>query len=1137
MLKDYIQLEDLGGEYREIFDLNRSGVPTAVFGVTQGEKYHIGGSLRRPVLYIAKDAVYAKKAQTELEAISGEKVVYLSAKDDVLLYKKAFNKESMYRRITALYDIKQGVKTVVTTFDSLLQLFPMDVKSADIEKGKEYSLEKLCLSLVDMGYTRKELIEGKGDFTLHGDMLEVFPINADCIFRCDFFGDEVEKIRKRDPDSGEFIEETDMFTVVMAYDFYIEEGEREKLIKKVNDSVKKVTSIIAKTKARQIGDDLISALSSGTLKDCLSFIMPVSECSTSNIFNYLPDDVAIVYDESKLIKESALNVLKEHEERFKTLYRSGEVLDFSVRQYADIDDVSEMLKDQPQLALQNITSSIGFFNPVRTIRLNATPIDRYTANRDELFSDLKNWKFSGYRAIICCGNSSRAQKLFDTLENENVFCHLSDNFEKNFSGVKVTSFYLGTGFVCHEAKLAVIGTGDLYLQADPVKKIKKRRNDLFQAPSIGDFAVHETYGIGKIVGTKKISTQDGTKDYIEVEYRDGDRLYIPVEQMDKLTKYLGGDKSPQLSKIGGMEFERIKQRVRECISRMTINLKKLYSERQKQTGFRFSPDNELMEEFEESFEFTPTEDQLQSIKEIKEDMESGKVMDRLLCGDVGYGKTEVAIRAAFKAILDGKQVALVCPTTILSQQHYNTCKKRFKNFGVRLDVINRFRNAAEKNDIAEKLASGDIDMIVGTHALFSKNIKFNDLGLLILDEEQRFGVEHKEKLKEMKTTVDTLTMTATPIPRTLHMSLTGIRDISTINTPPQRRIPVQTYVVEESDAIIQDAVNKECARGGQTFILYNRVESIYSFADRIKGILPDVKISVAHGQMPEKQLEDTVTDFYEGKADVLISTTIIENGIDLPNANTIIVIDADKLGLSTLYQLKGRVGRSDRMAHAYFTYSPNKVLTGEAYSRLNALMEFTEMGSGYKIALRDLEIRGAGNVLGREQHGHMDKIGYELYSKLLKEQLGEVVKNYEIELDIRLTAFIPEGYISNSAMRMECYKQIAEIRNEADKNRVVGSMTENYGELPLEAENLISIALLKVAAADYGIIKIFVSKNAAEITLKDINSLNNEKLNKSLSDYKDKCKLTFEANPVIVFTDKADCPEDRLDEVYSFLIG
>ncbi len=744
------------------------------------------------------------------------------------------------------------------------------------------------------------------------------------------------------------------------------------------------------------------------------------------------------------------------------------------------------------------------------------------------------WQLKGYKVILCSSERKYAEKNYYYLKENKISCIIDDSCLE-MGKIYCTTYNLDTGFIYHDSKIVVIGVNDLFFKQEKAKGVKKRRNDLFTAPEVGDFAVHESFGIGLVKGVKRIATMEGEKDYIELEYYGGDRLYVSTDQMDKLSKYLGGQEKPTLNRIGGGEFERIKERVRVSISKMTINLKKLYKERKEKKGFQFTKNEEFMREFNDAFEFELTEDQITSIEEIFSDMESERVMDRLLCGDVGFGKTEVALRACFKAILDGKQAAIIAPTTILSEQHYMTAVKRFEKFGVRIGVLNRFRSKKQQEKIVEKIKSGDIDLIIGTHRLFSKDIEFYDLGLLIVDEEQRFGVEHKEKLKVLCKNVDTLTLSATPIPRTLHMSLSGIRDISTINTPPKSRIPVQTVVTELTDSLIKDAVYRELSRNGQVFILYNKVESIYSFASKVKNIVPTAEIIVAHGQMSEVELENNIKKFYEGKGNVLIATTIIENGIDMPRANTLIVEGSDHLGLSSLYQLKGRVGRSDVMAYAYFTYTEGKVLTDIAYKRLSALMEYTEMGSGYKIAMRDLELRGAGNVLGKEQHGHLDRVGYELYNKLLREELGESVKNQEVELDIRVDAYIPERYISSEKLKLEAYKQIAEIQTLADYTRIFNSLTDNFGQVPSQVKRLMDIAWLKVKAQEADCIKIVIVSGGAKVYLKNLDSLKDGRITSKLPSYKGICSLTFEENPILIFYQEGKSSEDYLQMVTAFL--
>lgn len=1126
MLKDYLTPENLGGELAEIGQNIRGGIPSAVFGVNFAEKCLIASSVGLPVLYIVKDGLYGAKIAEELTALSGERTVYLPAKDDVLLYKSAFNRTSLFARLNALYEIKNGARFVVTTFQSLLQLFPRDIPTIKIRKNELYDIGGIVNKLVKFGYRREEFADDRATFALRGDILEINPVNGEYSYRVDFFGDEVESVFKFYGEDRENKTAVTEFEIIAATDVIVGDDEVEDIKQTLRQSLSKFGTLSVRDDARKIVNDLEEKLDGGVPCGELQFVMPILKSVTDDFTTYMPTDTLVVYDESKMLVDGITATLKDHSERLLTLGRAGKIFDFSARQLSDCRKLIKRLNSFREVAFQNITTTINFFNPLKTYSLRCSPVARYTADFEAIYDDVKNWKFGGYKVIICCGNDKRADSLSDELYARGCMCVRGDNAEARNGVAVVTSYFLPNGLIYHSAKLVLIGTGDLYIATKENKRIKRKRGDLFQAPEVGDYAVHEVHGIGYVKGVKRITTQEGSKDYVAVEYLGGDTLYVGVDQMDKLTKYMGGGEKPRLNRIGGKEFERIKERVKASISEMTIDLKKLYKARKEKKGFAFSADDAFSEEFDEAFEFEPTEDQLQSVAEIKADMESEKVMDRLLCGDVGFGKTEVAFRAAFKAIADGKQVALVCPTTILCEQHYRAAKKRFENFGVRIESLNRFKTSAQQKKIITDLADGLISFVIGTHRLFGSDVKFHDLGLLVLDEEQRFGVEHKEKLKLLKENVDTLTMTATPIPRTLHMSLAGIRDISVINTPPNIRIPVQTYVVEESDALFKDAITRELAREGQVLVMHNRVETIYKLADKLKTIVPEAKIIVAHGQMDAKTLEDSVMKFYDGDYNVLVATTIIENGIDLPRANTIIVTDSDKLGLSTLYQLKGRVGRSNVMAHAYFTFDRDKVMSEAAYKRLSALTEFTEMGSGYKIAMRDLEIRGAGNVMGKEQHGHMDKVGYELYNKLLKESLGETKKESDVELDVNMDAYIPEDYISTSSSRMDCYKQIAEITADEDDERVTRSLEEYYGKIPREVRNLILIAKLKAAAKKRGAVKVAVGSKKSYVELADISCLQNAGLMDELLRRKDKISFEFSATPVIDFSKSGSSAED-----------
>lgn len=1125
MKKDFFTYGNLQGEILSLGENIRLGTPTAVFGVFDVHKYLLASLTQGKMLYVAADAVSARRAYGQISALSGKRCVYLPAKDDVVLYKDAISKDALFKRISAVYELLDGADYVVCDVEAAMQLLPAEIDKIDFKVGEEYDFTSLPEKLVKMGYTREYAADTRGMFAVRGDIIDVYPINCDNPARIDFFGDTVEKIRPYDSVSGERLPEAQSITVIAATDAVFTPKDAENVKRMLAAEVKKAKDVKSYERARAIESDINEKLGLNLPFSGAAFVMPLLG-SCRNIFGLISKDTLIVFDECKNIEDVARGVFKEHVERIRELINGGEAFSFSEKQILPPEQLFENFRNYRCLALQNFTSSTAFFRPLKMFNLLSTPAPSYLNAMPQFIADCKNWIANGYRVLAFAGSVQRYDKLQTALTDAYVPVYGVPDRLEALRGVAVSAEEVGHGIIIHEAKLAIIGTSDLYTKA-VTKRIKRRRGDMFVAPEIGDYCVHEKHGVGKITGTEKIETTDGIKEYVSIEYRGGDTLYVPVEQMDILSKYVG-EQNPELSKIGGAEFERIKERVRQSIKTLAFDLKELYAERSAKKGFAFPENAVMMQEFEDAFEYEETPDQLVSAEEIKQDMRSEKVMDRLLCGDVGYGKTEVALRAVYLCVLGGKQAAMMCPSTVLSQQHFNTATARFADFGVKVEVLNRFRTTAEQNKILAALANGDIDLIIGTHRLLSDDVKFNDLGLLVLDEEQRFGVEHKEKLKNVKKNVDCLTMTATPIPRTLHMSLAGIRDISTINTPPSKRLPVQTYVVEESETLIRDACIREISRGGQVFILYNRVESIATFAAKIARIVPEGKVCYAHGRMDRTALDESVFSFYRGEKNILVTTTIIENGVDLPNANTIIVIDADRLGISQLYQLRGRVGRGARLAHAYFTFRQDKILTSEATERLKAIMRFTELGSGFKIAMRDLEIRGAGNVLGVEQHGHMDKVGYELYSKLLKEELtGE--KQLSCELEIKATAYIPESYIESSAGRLDCYKQIAEIRSVEDYKRVCLSIEDNYGPMPEEVLNLLIIAVLKSYAASFNVKKIAVDKNEGRLELPSLNALADGGIKAALDKYGKGVKLSMAKAAQIVFAPRPSCTKTMLD--------
>ena len=1126
MKREFFKTMDLGGEYPSYEQELRRGTPTAVFGVSDSLKYLLAGLAPYPVVYITADGVSARKAAENIAALSGKRTEILSAKDEVLLYRKALSKDSLFRRLNGVYALQNGCEVVTAEIDALIQLFPKNLPVLTLKEGEDFDFLSLPAILTQMGYTRAFEVETKGVFALRGDILDIYPVNLENPVRIDFFGDTIEKIKPYDVITGERLAGVTEISVLAATDVFPSQTDLPRIENALKEGLKQFKTSESYTRGREITDELLSD------ENCQNaFLLPLLENAT-DFFSILPENTILIFDEGKTLWDKFNALYKEHEERFHRLQSGGEAFPFTKNQYIEKELFLDKLHTVRRVAMQTFTSNPFFFQPLKIFNFSATPIAKYLNGIPALITDLSNWRKGGYRVMLYCGDNARAVKMSEQLNESYVSTVKLPDALSQLDGICILNEKLDKGMVLHECKLALIGTGDLYTKPAENKRIRRKRGDMFTAPEIGDYVVHETHGIGKAVGVKKIETTDGTKEYIALAYKDGDMLYVPAECMDVLSKYVG-DENPSLSRIGGAEFERVKARVRASLKNLAFDLKKLYAERAENKGYYF-PENEVfMEEFEENFEYELTPDQASSVQEIKGDMSSDKVMDRLLCGDVGFGKTEVAFRAIYLCILAGKQAALMCPSTVLCKQHFNTACARFSQFGVQVASLNRFNTPKEQAAVLKGLQEGKIDLVVGTHRLLSSDVKFKDLGLLVLDEEQRFGVEHKEKIKNLRKDIDCLTMTATPIPRTLHMSLSGIRDISTIQTPPGERLPVQTYVVEETETLIRDACIRELSRNGQVFILYNKVESIFTFAAKIKEILPEAAISVAHGRMDKTALENAILNFYSGNSNILITTTIIENGIDLPNANTLIVIDSDRLGISQLYQLKGRVGRGTRLAHAYFTFKPEKVMTDNASARLKAIMEFTELGSGYKLAVRDLEIRGAGNVLGAEQHGHMDKVGYELYSKLLKEELtGE--KQTVAELDIRANAYISEKYIESSAGRLDSYKQIAEISTVEDYKRVYMSLQDTYGKLPIAVENLMIIAVLKSYAAKFNVKKITVVKGVGSLEFSSLDILGDKRVQAAMDKWGRRVRLNMSEAPVLEFIAKQE-PRDLMIEMTNFL--
>ena len=1074
-VRDFLKAQNIR-DTREVVAELEKGRDLSLFGLGFSGKLHLAGYLPGFTFYVAPDVSVAGKVRDGLTR-AGIKAEIFPEEGDVLIYSKTYSKERTYQRLAVLGKmLDDELDVVITTPAALINYVPDPerfLRASVFVQKTEMDVYQLSEKLVAAGYKRVDRVEKKGEFSVRGDIFDLFPINEFTPVRLEFFGDEITDIRRFDVETMRGISSLDSVTVYPATEMLCSTQKMAQVPSKINLSLKNLEASSAVRK-QEITEEVITRVQGGDTD--VPWLTPYIREELATVFSYVKSGT-VLFDECKQINDTVGRLYEEHYSRVKTLLRGGEVT--TEHAFAVVPKEQVYKTDVPRVAFQQITTQNPIFAPQAVISFRSASFSKYYMERALLYSDVATWNRNGYRVVLFAGDATVAENLYFELLGRDVAPskRLSEN-----RPITVVEEYFPSGVIFHKEKLVLIGTNDLVRPRAQVARSKKR--NVFTSFAAGDYAVHDVHGIGLVHGITKLKVEEGEKDYVEVGYLDG-KLYVPVEQINLLQRYSGSDKTPALSKLGGKEFAKLKARVKASIGEMAVDLVELYKEREKLVGFKYLPDTELTKEFDEAFPYTETEDQLAAIRDVKRDMERGRLMDRLLCGDVGYGKTEVALRAVFKAIESGKQAAILAPTTILSQQHFNTAKLRFQDFPVQVEVINRFRKPKEVKEILKRLESGDIDVICGTHRLLSKDVKFKDLGLLVLDEEQRFGVADKEKIKDMKRDVGVLTMSATPIPRTLHMSLSGIRDISILETPPENRLPVQTFVTEFSEGLVADCINRELSRGGQCFVLYNKVESIDSFAARVADIVPGARITVCHGQMEESILESRIAEFYNGESDVLVSTTIIENGIDLPNANTLIVCDADMLGLSQLYQLRGRVGRGERLAYAYFTYREDKVLTEQAYKRLTAIMDYTELGSGFKIAMRDLEIRGAGNVLGREQHGHMEKVGYDMYCKLLAEVIGELdgkktVERTETEMKIELASGIPEDYVSGED-RIKLYREIAGVESKEDVDRLTASIKEMCGTVPDETVNLMLVSYMRNMAVKLGAATVLCAKRGAGI--------------------------------------------------------
>lgn len=1096
--------------------------------------FSIYNEIDSPMIILTNNDMEAKNIYEDLSFYTND-IYYFPAKEVVFYNIDAISGDLRWARLKVIKEIlNDSKKIIVTSIDSLTSVYtPKELfnkYNITLNIDDEVDFKDLSKKLLECGYERVEAVEGKGEFSLRGGILDVFPPISTYPYRIELFGDTIDSIRTFNTESQRSIEKVNTMEIFPAKEVILDD---EALNRGKENILKEFEEIKSNGKS---DDERIEKLQTiikanvESLTETLTFetvdsYLPYFYERIDSFFDYVKNYIYVV-DDVKKCEGKLESCYYEFKENYEAFLQRGGILPSQINLLLDEEELIEKLELEKVITLDVFDNNTKILNPNRKYLLNSITLNSYQGQLDLLIDDIKDKKSKGYRTIILSGTRPRGERLVNTLRDRDIESVYKDDVSSIELGEVIITFgNLLKGFEYPELKLCVISDKDVFGEAK--RKISKKKTNKkgigkiksFAELKLGDYVVHANHGVGVYKGIKQIEVGGHKRDYLDIVYDKGDKLYVPVDQLDLVQKYIGSEgKTPKVNKLGSAEWSKAKAKVRKSINEIAQDLVKLYATRATLKGYKYNKDTEWQRQFEDEFPFEETPDQLTSLEEIKKDMESDKPMDRLLCGDVGYGKTEVAIRAAFKAVMDGKQVAFLVPTTILAEQHYKNMIKRFSDFPVKIDMISRFRSAKEQKATLQAAKEGNVDILIGTHRLVSKDIVFKDLGLLIIDEEQRFGVAQKEKIKNLKKNVDVLTLSATPIPRTLHMSLTGARDISVIETPPEERYPIQTYVVEQNDQLVRDAVLREINRGGQVYYVYNRVDSIENMAKYLAELIPECKIGIIHGQMTERQLETEMVSFMNKDYDLLVCTTIIETGIDIPNVNTMIIHDSDKMGLSQLYQLRGRVGRSNRIAYAYFMYTKDKVLTEVAEKRLKALKDFTELGSGFKIAMRDLEIRGAGNMMGSAQHGHMAAIGYDLYCRMLEDTIkiikGEIEKEpVETTVDLKVDAYIPGTYIEDEIQKIEVYKKIAAIESIDDYMDIKAELEDRYSEIPDPVYNLMDIAYIKSRAKILSIEEIKETPKEIKFIFADGNNNINNIYKYLLEHYKDKVFLMFGEKP------------------------
>ena len=1153
-------------------DLDKGKGPVQISGVTDSQKVHVMHELSKDNpwrLVVTYDDTRAKEIFDDFSYF--EPNTWLYPARDLLFYSSDIHGNLLTRQRMQVFKhlLEDEGGVVVTTVDGLMDhLLPLSrIKESclNIMVGQTLDMEEIKHLLTGMGYERMGQVDGMGQFSVRGGILDVFPLTEEVPVRIELWGDEVDSIRSFDAESQRSIQQMDEVTIYPAAELILTKEHIEEGILRLEADEKKQEKAFRDQKKpeeaqriRRAVGELVESLKEGfdvqTLdayiryfcRDTVSFLDYMKEVGakvtlvSSGVARKTAEKkqtsgLALILEEPQRMKEKAETVETEFRESMSHRLEQGYILPGQADLLFSSKTVLADCHTPHSIFMTGLDQRLPGMTPKAKYSLTGKNLNSYQNSFEILIKDLTKWKKDGYRVVLLSASRTRASRLAGDLREYDLraFCPEDAGRPVAPGEIMVTYGKLHKGFEYPLIKFVVITEGDMFGVEKRKKKRKKynyegKKISSFSELSVGDYVVHESHGLGIYKGIEKIEQDHVIKDYIKVEYGDGGNLYLPATRLEGIQKYAGADaKVPKLNKLGGTEWTKTKTKVRTAVREIAKELVELYAARQDAEGFQYGPDTVWQKEFEEMFPYDETDDQLTAIDDTKRDMESKKIMDRLICGDVGYGKTEIALRAAFKAVQEEKQVVYLVPTTILAQQIYNTFVQRMKDFPVRVDMMSRFRTPGEMKKTVEGLKKGYVDIIVGTHRVLSKDVQFKNLGLLIVDEEQRFGVTHKEKIKQMKQNVDVLTLTATPIPRTLHMSLIGIRDMSVLEEPPVDRVPIQTYVMEYNDEMIREAIHRELGRGGQVYYVYNRVNNIDEVANHVASLVPDANVAFAHGQMNEHQLEKIMLDFINGEIDVLVSTTIIETGLDIPNANTMIIQDADRLGLSQLYQIRGRIGRSNRTSFAFLMYKRDKMLKEDAEKRLQAIREFTELGSGIKIAMRDLEIRGAGNILGAEQHGHMEAVGYDLYCKMLNEAVialkggQEEEETFETVVDCDIDAFIPDGYIKNEYLKLDVYKRISAIETDDEYMDMQDELIDRFGDIPKSVDNLLRVAELKAMAHRAYVTEVDINTQEIRIELYPKAKLDVTKIPALIAEYKTALRFAQGGEkPVLFYQEK-----------------